>query len=142
MGWVKPRRPKTRTGKRIAVVGSGPAGMAAADELNAVGHEVVVFERNLEPGGLLRYGIPNFKLEKSVIDRRIALMMDAGVSFVMNTAVGKDVKATVLLEEFDAIVLTGVNREPVSIREIEYTIIEHAFENGWVKPRRPKTRTG
>merc|ERR1711879_343553 len=116
MGWVKPRRPKTRTGKRIAVVGSGPAGMAAADELNAVGHEVVVFERNLEPGGLLRYGIPNFKLEKSVIDRRIALMMDAGVSFVMNTAVGKDVKATVLLEEFDAIVLTGGSTVPRDLK--------------------------
>lgn len=115
-GWVKPRRPKTRTGKRIAVVGSGPAGMAAADELNAVGHEVVVFERNLEPGGLLRYGIPNFKLEKSVIDRRIALMMDAGVSFVMNTAVGKDVKATVLLEEFDAIVLTGGSTVPRDLK--------------------------
>jgi glutamate synthase (NADPH/NADH) small chain len=111
-GWVKPRRPKTRTGKRIAVVGSGPAGMAVADELNAVGHEIVVFERNLEPGGLLRYGIPNFKLEKSVIDRRIDLMKDAGVRFVTNTAVGKDVKATDLLEEFDAIVLTGGSTVP------------------------------
>jgi len=106
-GWVKPRRPKTRTGKMIAVVGSGPSGMAAADELNAVGHEVTVFERNTEAGGLLRYGIPNFKLEKDVIDRRIDLMKAAGVNFVMNTAVGRDVKTKALLEEFDAVILTG-----------------------------------
>jgi len=115
-GWVKPRRPKTRTGKRIAVVGSGPAGLAVADELNAVGHEVVIYERNLEPGGLLRYGIPNFKLEKSVIDRRIALMVDAGVRFITNTAVGKDVKATELLETFDAIVLTGGSTVPRDLK--------------------------
>ena len=111
-GWVKPRRPKARTGLRVAVVGSGPSGLAAADELNAVGHEVVVYERNLEPGGLLRYGIPNFKLEKSVIDRRIDLMKAAGITFITNTAVGKDVTATALLEEFDALVLTGGSTLP------------------------------
>ncbi len=111
-GWVKPRRPKMRTGKTIAVIGSGPAGLAVADELNAVGHEVTIFERNVEPGGLLRYGIPNFKLEKQVIDRRIDLMKRSGIQFNMNTYVGVDVKASTLLENFDAIVLTGGSTIP------------------------------
>lgn len=109
---VKPRIPKMRTGKKVAVVGSGPSGLAAADELCAAGHECTVYERNLEPGGLMRYGIPNFKLEKTVIDRRINLMKTAGVKFVMNCAVGKDISPLEILKEFDTLILTGGSTIP------------------------------
>ena len=106
-GFVKPHKPNLRTGKKVAVVGSGPAGMAAAAQLNAAGHSVTVFERDDAPGGLLRYGIPDFKLEKWVIDRRISLMEEEGVIFQCNSEVGVNVSVNDLLRQFSAIVLTG-----------------------------------
>src|SRR5687768_7661576 len=106
-GYIKPTPPKTRTGKRIAVVGSGPAGLAAAAQLNKAGHWVTVFERSDRIGGLLRYGIPDFKLEKSVIDRRIRLMEQEGIIFRTNSNVGVNISAQHLKDEFDAVVLCG-----------------------------------
>ncbi len=105
-GFVKPVLPARRTGKTVAVVGSGPAGLAAAQQLNRAGHDVTVFEKNEKPGGLLRYGIPDFKLEKWVIDRRLEIMAAEGVRFVTNTAPSGE-----MLESFDAAVLaTGSGR--------------------------------
>ena len=94
MGWVKPQIPKVRTGKKVAVIGSGPSGLAAAQQLNRRGHQVTVFERNDRIGGLLRYGIPNMKLDKSVIDRRVRLMEEEGVVFKTGVDAGKDIKAS------------------------------------------------
>jgi glutamate synthase (NADPH/NADH) small chain len=111
-GFVKPHKPAYRTGKKIAVVGSGPAGMAAAAQLNYAGHQVTVFERDDAPGGLLRYGIPDFKLEKWVVDRRIALMEEEGVVFKCNSNVGVDVNMHDLLREYHAIVLAGGSTIP------------------------------
>jgi glutamate synthase (NADPH) small chain len=111
-GFVQPKKPIVRTGKKIAVVGSGPAGMAAAAQLNYAGHHVMVFERDDMPGGLLRYGIPDFKLEKWVIDRRIKLMEEEGVVFRCNANVGVDVSINELLREFNVIVLTGGSTIP------------------------------
>ncbi|MCY7387555.1 MAG: glutamate synthase subunit beta, partial [Burkholderiales bacterium] len=107
MGWVVPQPAKRRTGKRVAVVGSGPAGMATAQQLARVGHEVIVFEKSDRIGGLLRYGIPDFKMEKSHIDRRVAQMEAEGVKFRVNQNIGVDTPANVLLEDFDAVVLSG-----------------------------------
>ena len=104
-GLVKEEAPAVRTGKKVAVIGSGPSGLAAAQLLNRRGHEVTVYERKDRVGGLLRYGIPNMKLEKSVIDRRVKLMEDAGVKFVVNANVGENVDAAQLKKEYDAIVL-------------------------------------
>lgn len=104
-GYAAPHPPRARTGKRVAIVGSGPSGLAAADQLNKRGHEVTVFEREDRIGGLLRYGIPNMKLEKSVIDRKIQVMEAEGVTFVTNADVGKSQKAAVLLKEFDRVIL-------------------------------------
>ncbi|CAN5737741.1 glutamate synthase subunit beta [soil metagenome] len=109
---VKPRKPNLRTGKKIAVVGSGPAGLAAAAQLNYAGHTVTVYERDDAPGGLLRYGIPDFKLEKWVIDRRIALMEEEGVVFKCNANVGVNVSVNDLLREYSAIVLAGGSTAP------------------------------
>lgn len=106
-GWVKPLTDIKRTGKTVAVIGAGPAGLAAADQLNKVGHEVTVFERAQKPGGLLRFGIPDFKLDKSVVDRRIEVMEAEGVHIKCGINIGDDVKAKQLLEEFDAVVLSG-----------------------------------
>src|SRR4051794_38344775 len=106
-GWVKPQPPEHRTGKKVAAVGSGPAGLAAAAQLNKAGHTVTVFERADRIGGLLTYGIPNFKLEKSVVDRRVKLMEAEGIKFVTNASVGKSVKVEKLRRDFDAIVLCG-----------------------------------
>ncbi len=111
-GFVKPRKPAVRTGKKIAVVGSGPAGMAAAAQLNQAGHSVTVFERDDAIGGLLRYGIPDFKLEKWVIDRRVAIMEEEGVVFRTNANVGVNVSVNDLLREYQAIVLTGGSTIP------------------------------
>lgn len=115
-GYIKPTPPKSRTGKRIAVVGSGPAGLAAAVQLNKAGHWITVFERSDRIGGLLRYGIPDFKLEKSVIDRRIRLMEQEGIIFRTNAHVGVNVSAEHLREEFDAIVLCGGASAPRDLR--------------------------
>ena len=111
-GFVQPRKPNVRSGKKIAVVGSGPAGMAAAAQLNYAGHTVTVFERDDAPGGLLRYGIPDFKLEKWVIDRRIKIMEEEGVTFRCNANVGVNVSINDLLREYHAIVLTGGSTVP------------------------------
>ena len=102
---VKEEAPKVRTGKKIAVIGSGPSGLAAAQLLNRRGHEVTVYERNDRVGGLLRYGIPNMKLDKRVIDRRIALMEEAGIKFLTGVNVGKDITAKELEKEYDSIIL-------------------------------------
>lgn len=111
-GYVKPRKPNLLTGKKIAVVGSGPAGLAAAAQLISVGHSVTVFERDEKPGGLLRYGIPDFKLEKWVIDRRIALMEEEGVVFRCGVNVGTDVSFSDLMREYHAVVLAGGSTVP------------------------------
>ena len=111
-GLVKPRVPVLRTGRKIAVVGSGPAGLAAAAQLNQAGHSVTVFERDAKAGGLLRYGIPDFKLEKWVIDRRLKIMEDEGIVFKCNTEVGTDVPLNDLLREYNAIVLAGGSTIP------------------------------
>ena len=104
-GLMKPRPPRTRTGKRIAVVGSGPSGLACADQLNSRGHSVTVFEREDRPGGLLMYGIPNMKLEKSIVQRRLELMAAQGVEFRTGVDVGRDISAQELRRDYDAVVL-------------------------------------
>lgn len=109
---VKPATPSVRTGKTVAVVGSGPAGLAAAAQLNKAGHTVTVFERNTRIGGLLRYGIPDFKLEKWVIERRQKVMEEAGVTFKVSTNIGVDIKGDELLKQFDAVVLSGGSTIP------------------------------
>ena len=104
-GLMAPRPPRARTGKRVAVVGSGPSGLACADQLNRRGHHVTVFEREDRPGGLLMYGIPNMKLDKGIVERRLELMAAQGVVFRTGVDVGRDVDAQALLEEYDAVVL-------------------------------------
>jgi len=105
--WVLPQVPKNKTGKKIAIVGSGPAGMAAAQQLARVGHHVVVLEKNDRIGGLLRYGIPDFKMEKIHIDRRVKQMEEEGVVFKTNQNVGENVKPDDLIDEYDAVILAG-----------------------------------
>ena len=113
-GWIKPQPPKVRTGKTIAVVGSGPAGLATAQQLNRAGHTVTVFERDNAIGGLLRYGIPNFKMEKGIIDRRVAILEAEGIEFKVNVNVGVNYKAEDL-KAFDAVVLCGGATEKRSL---------------------------
>jgi len=122
-GWVTPQLPEAKTGRKVAVVGSGPAGMACAQQLARAGHDVVLYEKADRIGGLLRYGIPDFKMEKHQIDRRMAQMAEEGVTFRPNSHVGVDVSAQALLAEYDAIVLTGgaeASRDlPVPGRDLE-----------------------
>lgn len=106
-GWIKAAPPAHRTGKKVAVVGSGPAGLSCAAQLNRVGHAVTVFERADRIGGLLMYGIPNMKLDKSIVQRRVDMLAAEGVTFIANTEVGRDVPAAQLQAEYDAIVLCG-----------------------------------
>jgi glutamate synthase (NADPH/NADH) small chain len=111
-GWVLPETPKTRSGKKVAVIGSGPAGLAAAEQLNRAGHLVTVLERDDRPGGLLMYGIPNMKLDKrEVVLRRLELMEQSGIKFICNASVGDNVEAQLLLRDFDATVIcTGATQ--------------------------------
>ena len=106
-GWITAQPPKVRTDKTVAVIGSGPAGLAAAQQLNRAGHTVTVFERDAKVGGLLRYGIPDFKMEKNVIDRRVAVLEEEGIIFKTNANVGVNVDANKLKDDFDAVVLCG-----------------------------------
>ncbi|WP_342525665.1 glutamate synthase subunit beta [Chryseomicrobium sp. FSL W7-1435] len=113
-GWIAPRIPTTRTGKKIAIVGSGPAGLTAADDLNQEGHTVTVFERDDRPGGLLMYGIPSMKLDKEVVTRRVQLLSEEGVQFIVNMEIGKDKTLEQLRQEFDAVILcVGAQRQRV-----------------------------
>ena len=111
-GWLQPEICATRTGKKIAIVGAGPAGLAAAQQLARVGHEVHVYEKNARAGGLLRYGIPDFKLDKKVVERRVQQLVAEGVVFHYETAVGKDVAIETLVETHDAVLLTGGAEKP------------------------------
>lgn len=111
-GFVQPRKPINRTGKKVAVIGSGPAGLATAAQLNYAGHHVTVFERDPKPGGLLRFGIPDFKLEKTIVERRIQLLEQEGVVFKCNANVGDNIRVSDLNREFDAIVLAGGSTIP------------------------------
>ena len=141
-GFVKPQPPPFRTGKRVAVVGSGPAGLAAAAQLNQAGHWVSVFERNDKVGGLLRYGIPDMKLEKTILDRRIDLMKDEGITFITNTEIGKDVPAKSILDDYDAVLLTvgatwprGLNIPGSNAQGIHFAM---SFLESWQKHRGTK----
>ena len=111
-GWVKPELPSTKTGKKVAIVGSGPAGLAAAQQLARAGHDVHLFEKNARAGGLLRYGIPDFKMEKHLIDRRVKQMEAEGVTFHYNVNVGVDLAHDKLLDGYDAVVLSGGSEKP------------------------------
>ncbi|WP_153462639.1 glutamate synthase subunit beta [Sediminibacillus terrae] len=122
-GWITPRIPEKRNGKKIAIVGSGPAGMASADQLNQAGHTVTVYEKADRAGGLLTYGIPNMKLEKEVVERRIELLRQEGIDFVTNTEIGKDITADELNAQYDAVIVcTGAQKQrdlPLQGREAE-----------------------
>ncbi len=111
-GYIKAEPPKFRTGKKVAVIGSGPAGMAAADLLNKSGHLVTLFEKDEKAGGLLRFGIPDFKLSKATVDRRLNLMIQEGVIIKTGTTIGKDISGKELLEQFDAICIAIGSTHP------------------------------
>ncbi len=111
-GFVAPRKPTLRTGKKVAVIGSGPAGLATAAQLNYAGHEVTVFERDSKPGGLLRFGIPDFKLEKTVVERRIAVLEEEGIQFICNANVGVNVRVNDIMRDYHAVVLAGGSTIP------------------------------
>ena len=115
-GWIVPEPPEVRTGKKVAVIGSGPAGMAASQQLNRAGHSVTLFEKNDRIGGLMRYGIPDFKMEKHHIDRRVEQMKAEGVEFVVNAHVGHNVSIEELRQNFDAVLLTGGAEAPRDIK--------------------------
>jgi glutamate synthase (NADPH) small chain len=115
-GWIKPERPKKRTGKTVAVIGSGPSGLAAAQQLNRAGHRVTVYEKNDRVGGLLRYGIPDFKFEKHLLDRRIDILQAEGIVFTTKTNVGVNISAEEIRQSYDAIVLCGGSESPRDLK--------------------------
>jgi glutamate synthase (NADPH) small chain len=115
-GWIRPEPPKTRTGKRVAVIGSGPAGLAGAQQLNRAGHSVTVFEKADRVGGLLRYGIPDFKMEKRILDRRLEQLVAEGIAFQTNAHVGKSVPVEDLRKDFDVILLAGGAEHPRDLK--------------------------
>ena len=129
-GWIKPQLPESRTGKTVAVIGSGPAGLAAAQQLNRAGHLVTVFERDNKAGGLLRYGIPDFKMEKNIIDRRLDVLEAEGIIFKCNIEIGKTVTAESLENEFDAVLLaTGATiKRGLPIPGSDLNGVEQAME--------------
>ena len=129
-GWITAQPPKVRTKKTVAVIGSGPAGLAAAQQLNRAGHYVVVYERDAKVGGLLRYGIPDFKMEKHIIDRRVKVLEEEGIIFKTNSHVGIDVDASKLKEEFDAILLCGgaTVRRSIPIPGVDLKGVHQAME--------------
>lgn len=129
-GWVQPDPPDKRTGKTIGIIGSGPAGLAAADQLNKAGHKVTVYERADRIGGLLTYGIPNMKLDKSIVKRRVDLMAKEGVEFVTNTEIGTDIPASKLKKKHDALILAGgaTNPRDLSIEGRDLNGIHFAME--------------
>ena len=128
-GWIKAQPPKERTGNTVAVVGSGPAGLATAQQLNRAGHLVTVFERDDEIGGLLRYGIPNFKLEKGIIDRRVNLLKEEGIEFITNTNIGENYSIN-NLNSYDAIVLCGgaTVKRSLPTKDVDATGVEQAMD--------------
>jgi glutamate synthase (NADPH/NADH) small chain len=147
-GWVKPNPPQRRTGKKVAVVGSGPAGLAAAAQLNAAGHSVTVFERAQRIGGLLTFGIPDFKLEKTVVERRLAIMEAEGIVFRPDTNIGFDIKAEQLVKDFDAVVLCGGSTRPRDLNvpgrdldgihfAMDYLTAQNEVNHGDLQPGRP-----
>ncbi|MEL6611581.1 MAG: glutamate synthase subunit beta [Bacteroidota bacterium] len=137
-GWVQPATPTQETGKHVAIVGSGPAGLAAAEQLRRVGHGVTVFERDEQPGGLLRYGIPDFKLEKHVVERRVALLEAAGIQFQCGVEVGCDVTFADLRAQHDAVLLaTGATRpRPLGVPGDDLGGVHYAWEYLWQDTRR------
>lgn len=148
-GWVKPQPPRHRTGKKVAVVGSGPAGLACADQLNKAGHKVTVYEKNEVIGGLLALGIPDFKLEKHIIERRIDRMRQEGVTFKTKVNVGVDVPAKELVQKYDSVVLCGGAEQPRDIpipgRELEgvYFAMDYLMQQNRINLGQnvdPKTR--
>ena len=150
-GWVTPEVPERRSGRSVAVVGSGPAGLAVAAELNKSGHAVTVYERDEGPGGLLRFGVPDAKLEKAIIDRRVALLEQEGIEFVYDTEIGSDVTAAQLQERHDAVVLAIGCRVPRDLDVVNHQLegIHQAMDylyqrNRWVaahqRPPDPPTR--
>ncbi len=146
-GWVLPEPPAKRTGKTVAVVGSGPAGLAAAAQLNKAGHTVTVLERADRPGGLLTYGIPNMKLDKrDVVERRIKLMEQEGIKFVCGANVGDNVEANLLLKDFDAVVLCTGATQPRDLGDRRPQRPRRAFRDGLPhrehpEPARPQAPT-
>jgi glutamate synthase (NADPH/NADH) small chain len=138
-GWVVAEPPSRRTGKTVAVVGAGPAGMAVAAELNKCGHTVTVYERDEGPGGLMRFGVPDAKLEKTIIDRRVAILEQEGIEFVYDTDVGRDIPAAELIDRFDAVVVTigsRVSRDLVvpgrELKNIHFAMDYLYQRNRWV----------
>ena len=112
MGWISPQIPTNRTGKKIAVIGSGPTGLAAAQQLNRLGHFVTVFEKDAKIGGLLRYGIPDFKLDKFIVERRVNQIIQEGVDFVPNAHVGVNIDTDDLIKDYDVLLLACGARHP------------------------------